>query len=108
MYPSRCAADGAQVAVSWADYEAGNTTVQLVDAAQDAVRYARTMDGVWDLKEQRFPDGRLALCDRENNSWRFLSAKLEDLGSWSAENVDGFFSYDGSRPAGSVAAMDAV
>ena len=91
------AADGAQVAVSWADYEAGSTTVQLVDAAQDAVRYERTMDGVWDLKEQRFSDGRLALCDRENNSWRFLSAKLEDLGSWSAENVDGFFSYDGSR-----------
>ena len=94
---SLCAADGAQVTVSWADYEAGSTTVQLVDAAQDAVRYERTMDGVWDLKEQRFSDGRLALCDRENNSWRFLSAKLEDLGSWSAENVDGFFSYDGSR-----------
>lgn len=105
---SLCAADGAQVAVSWADYEAGSTTVQLVDAAQDAVRYERTMDGVWDLKEQRFSDGRLALCDRENNSWRFLSAKLEELGSWSAENVDGFFSYDGSGPAGSVAAMDAV
>ena len=54
------------------------------------------MDGVWDLKEQSFSDGRFALCCRQTNTWKFLSASLEELGSWNAENVDGFFSYDAS------------
>lgn len=89
-------ASGAQVAVSWADYEDERTTVLLADVNRDTVCHEITLDGVWDLKEQAFSDGRFALCQRETNTWKFLSASLEDLGTWSAESVDGFFSYDGS------------
>ena len=89
-------ASGAQVAVSWADYETERTTVLLADVNRDTVCQEITLDGVWDLKEQAFSDGRFALCQRETNTWRFLSASLEDLGTWSAESVDGYSSYDGS------------
>ena len=89
-------ASGAQVVVSWADYENERTTVLLADVNRDAVCHEITLDGAWDLKEQSFSDGRFALCQRETNTWKFLSASLEDLGTWNAENVDGFFSYDGS------------
>lgn len=92
LYP----ASGSQVAVSWADYENERTTVLLVDVNKDAVCHKITLDGVWDLKEQAFSDGRFALCRRETNTWKFLSATLGELGEWNAENVDGFFSYDGS------------
>ena len=89
-------ASGAQVVVSWADYENERTTVLLADVNRDAVCHEITLDGAWDLKEQSFSDGRFALCQRETNTWKFLSASLEDLGTWNAESVDGFFSYDGS------------
>ena len=90
LYP----VSGAQVAVSWEDYENECTTILLVDVNQDAVSHEITLDGVWNLKEQSFSDGRFALCQRETNTWKFLSASLEDLGQWNAENVDGFFSQD--------------
>lgn len=92
LYPS----SGSQVTVSWADYENEHTTVMLVDVNKDAVCHEITLDGVWDLKEQAFSDGRLALCRRETNTWKFLDNALGELGEWNAENVDGFFSYDGS------------
>lgn len=91
-----CPASGSQVAVSWADYGNERTTVLLVDVNEDTICREITLDGVWDLKEQSFFDGRFALCRRETNTWKFLSASLEELGEWNAENVDGFFSYDGS------------
>ncbi|MCI5650202.1 MAG: hypothetical protein ACI4EG_08345 [Fusicatenibacter sp.] len=93
---SLCPASGAQVAVNLADYENECTTVLLVDVNRDVVSQEILLDGVWDLKEQAFSDGKFALCQRETNTWKFLSASLEDLGEWNAENVDGFFSYDGS------------
>ena len=93
---SLCPASGTQVAVSWADYENECTTVLLVDVTKDTVCREITLDGVWDLREQSFSDGRFALCRRETNTWKFLSASLEDCGEWDAENVDGFFSCDGS------------
>lgn len=85
---------GAQVAVSWEDYENERTRILLVDVNQDIVCHEVTLDGVWNLKEQSFSDGRFALCQRETNTWKFLSATLEDIGQWNAENVDGFFSQD--------------
>ena len=88
------AVSGAQVAVSWEDYEKERTTILLVDVNQDTVCHEITLDGVWNLKEQPLSDGRFALCQRETNTWKFLSASLEDLGQWNAENVDGFFSQD--------------
>lgn len=93
---SLCPLSGAQVAVSWTDYENDRTTVLLADVNKDTVCHEITLDGIWDLKDQSFSDGRFALCSRETNTWKFLSAALEDLGEWKAENVDGFFSYDGS------------
>lgn len=92
--PGICPAGGTQAVVCWSDYEQERTTVQLIDTAADAVRSERTLDGVWELREQRFSDGRLALCSRETSTWRFLSAALDDLGTMEAENMDGFFSYD--------------
>ena len=90
LYP----VSGAQVAVSWEDYENERTRILLVDVNQDTVCREISLDGVWNLKEQSFSDGRFALCQRETNTWKFLSASLEDLGTWNAENVDGFFSQD--------------
>lgn len=92
LYP----VSGTQVAVSWTDYENDCTTVQLVDVNKDTVCREITLEGVWDLKEQAFSDGRFALCRRETNTWKFLSDTLEELNEWDAENSDGFFSYDGS------------
>lgn len=91
VYP----AGGTRAAVIGADYEAMRTTVQIVDAAKDAMEQERVLDGVWDLREQDFADGRYALCNRENNTWMFLAADLTELGTMAAENVDGYFSYDG-------------
>ena len=55
-------ASGAQVAVSWADYETERTTVLLADVNRDTVCQEITLDGVWDLKEQAFSGGRVAMC----------------------------------------------
>lgn len=43
LYP----AGGSVVLISWADYESGRTTVQLVDAEADTVKREVTLDGVW-------------------------------------------------------------
>ena len=86
---------GAAAAVCWAFYETNTTTVQVVDTASDTVRYETTLDGVWALKEQDFADHRLALCDRENGMWKFLSPELEELGGMQADSMEGWFSYDG-------------
>lgn len=91
----RAVSDG-QIAVNSADYEKDCTTLQIVDVKADAVCRELTMEGVWDLKEQAFSDGRIALCNRETNTWKFLNAELAELGTWSTESMDGFFSFDGS------------
>lgn len=90
LYP----AGGSVVLISWADYESGRTTVQLVDAEADTVKREVTLDGVWDMKRQALAHG-FALCDRETNRWKLLDDALTETGSFDAENVDGFFSYDG-------------
>lgn len=87
---------GSQVAAIRTDYENERTTVMLVDVNKDAVCREVTLDGVWTLKEQAFSDGRIALCRRETNTYKFLNDKLEEIGEWNADNTDGFFSYDGS------------
>lgn len=89
-------AGNAQVVVIWADYENEKTTLQIVDIDDDTVKREVTIDSVWDLKEQQFSDGRLAMCQRDTNTWKFMSNSLEEIGTWSCENVDGFFSYDAS------------
>ena len=86
---------GAAAAVCWASYETNTTTVQVVDTASDTVRHETTLDGVWALKEQDFADHRLALCDRENGMWKFLSPALKELGGMQTDSMEGWFSYDG-------------
>lgn len=88
-------AGGTKLILSWADYEAEKTTVQIVDTAADKVLSETEIAGVWDLKEQKFSDGRIALCSRETVEWLFLNAELEKIGTEKAETVDGFFSADG-------------
>ena len=90
----RAVSDG-RIALSSPDYETGCTTLQIVDVKADTVCREIAMEGVWDLKEQAFSDGRITLCNRETNTWKFLSAELAELGTWSTESMDGFFSYDG-------------
>ena len=85
-----------QVAAVRNDYENERTTVQLADVNKDDNCPEITLDGVWVLKEQSFSDGRIALCRRETNTWKFLNAALEEIGEWNAENPEGVFSYDGS------------
>lgn len=91
----RSAGDG-RVLLVWADYEQGRTTVQLLDTERDALAREVTLEGVWDLKEQSFADGGFALCDRESNTWKLLDGALAEKGTLTAENVDGWFSYDGA------------
>lgn len=92
--PGILPAGGTQAVVCWSDYEQDRTTVQIVDMAADAVDSERILDGAWELADQIFSDGRLALYSRETNTWRFLSASLADLGTMEAENMDGVFSDD--------------
>ena len=92
IYP----AGGSKLYICSSDYEAERTTVQLVDAGSDAVCGEVTLDGVWSIKSQSFSDGRLALYSRDDNTWRFLSSSLADIGGAATDNVDGFFSYDAS------------
>lgn len=89
-------AGGAKVIVCWTDYEAEITTIQIVDTASDTLYAETTLKGVWDCKEQTFSDGRLALCNRDALQWKFLDNSLNEIGTMTAENVDGFFSNDGS------------
>lgn len=88
-------AGGAAAAVCWAFYETNVTTVQVVDTAFDTVKDEMTLDGVWALKEQSFADHRLALCDRGNGMWKFFSPSLTELGTMQADDMEGFFSYEG-------------
>ena len=90
-----CDAGGSTVLVCQADYEAMQTTVWLVDAERDTVRRETVLEGVWDVKEQSFADGRFALCQRETNTWLFLDKHLQETGRMAAGDADGFFSYDG-------------
>lgn len=86
----------AKVIVFWPDYEAEITTIQIVDTASDTVYAETTLKGVWDCNAQTFSDGRLALCNRGSLQWKFLDTSLNEIGTMTAENVDGFFSNDGS------------
>ena len=95
-FSSVFSAGDSKMVINCADYDKGITTLQLVDALDDAVLEEVTVDGIWDLKEQTFSDGRFAICNRETNEWKFLSSSLKDIGAWDAENVDGYFSYDAS------------
>ena len=89
-------AGGAKVIVCWTDYEAEITTIQIVDTASNTLYAETTLNGVWDCKAQTFSDGRLALCNRDALQWKFPDTSLNEIGTMTAENVDGFFSNDGS------------
>lgn len=88
-----CPAGGENVAVCRADYEAGVTTLWFADMADDAIICEAKLKGTWALKEQTFADGRFALCNRDTNTWKFMSAELMEISSVQTENADGFFSY---------------
>ena len=87
---------GSRAVISAADYERHQTTLYLVDIAEDAVVREITLEGIWNLHSRHLADNRLALCCRETNTWRFLNAFLEDEGTFEAVNADGVFSFDGS------------
>lgn len=92
-----CPAGGANVAVCRADYEANVTTLWLVDTSEDAIICEAKLKGAWALKEQTFADGRFALCNRDTNTWKFMSAELMEISSVQTENADGFFSYAANK-----------
>jgi len=84
LYP----AGGSVVLISWADYESGRTTVQLVDAEADTVKREVTLDGVWDTKRQALAHG-FALCDREakRTRWRVTKRAAEQNSRKSSKMV---------------------
>ncbi len=91
-----CPAGGTKALVGWTDYMENRTTLQIVDVAADSVCAETTLSGVWEFKKQTFSDGRLAFCSRDTLEWKFLNTSLDEVGAMDAENVDGFFSFDGS------------
>lgn len=85
---------GSALAVCSTDYDAGTTTMQLIDAAADKILCEQTLDGAWSLKDQRFADGRLALYSIDRCEWLFLGSGLDELGRLGVPSTDGFFSCD--------------
>ena len=89
-----CPVGGAKAALCRTDEGGAVTTVELIDLDADSVAAETELGGEWVLQQQSFCDKRIALCDRENNMWRFLSPNLADLGTVKVETCDGYFSYD--------------
>lgn len=88
-----CPIGEANAAVCSPDAE-GNTVVQLIDTDDDSVVRCAELSGEWSIRQHSFCDGRIVLCDREHNRWRFFDRNLTELGTVDTENSDGFFSYD--------------
>ena len=91
-----CPLGGTLAAVCGTDYDTWVTTVRVVDLAADAVRSELQLEGMWEPNTQTFADGRLALRNRDLNTWKFFDASLRETGALQAADMDGFFSADGS------------
>lgn len=86
-----------RIALCQIDYETEITMVQIVELRDDSVENEVTIEGVWELHKQEFSDGRLAFCNRATCTWKFLDDSLTEIGTWSTEEMNGFFSYDAER-----------
>ena len=91
-----CPLGGTLAAVCGTDYDTWVTTVRVVDLAADAVKSELQLDGMWEPNAQTLSDGRLALRNRDQNTWKFFDASLRETGTLQAADMDGFFSADGS------------
>lgn len=83
-----------EILVCWPDGNGEHTNLAVVDLQKDQVVTTAQLEGEWVLLEETFSDGCVALRSRERNQWQFLSAGLEDAGTFGVENVGGCFSRD--------------
>ena len=99
-YPTMLAAGGYEAALCWTDAARDESHVVRLDVRRDRLSGQRTLEGAWELVEETFRDGRLALWrwDEDSNAlvYRFLNKKLDDLGTFTPEEWGGQFSHDGA------------
>lgn len=69
-------------------------SMELVDVCQDTVLKSIKNDSTRQIVQQRFPDGCFVVADPGSNTFYVYDAALEVVDSFTAPNVDGFFSYD--------------
>lgn len=86
-----------RVMAGWVDYDRAITSLAVVDVATDRTVTSRELEGCWELQEQQFSDGRAVLFNWEASTWQFVGADLTDSGTFSSDQIGGFFSLDGSR-----------
>ena len=85
-----------RVMAGWVDYDRQLTSLAVVDVATDRTVTSRELEGCWELQEQQFSDGRAVLFNWEASTWQFVGADLADIGTFSSDQIGGFFSLDGS------------
>ena len=85
-----------RVMAGWVDYDRQLTSLAVVDIATDRTVSYRELEGCWELQEQQFSDGRAVLFNWEASTWQFVGADLADSGTFSSDQIGGFFSLDGS------------
>lgn len=84
------------VIVCWTDYDANITTISIVDIYNDTVTKEIVIDGAWVFKDQSFADNRMAFYNFDLLEWKFYDTKLSEINTVKVENINGFWSYDGS------------
>lgn len=68
--------------------------VDLVNVYSDTVEAQIVNDSPKELIKQRFPDGKFVLADSKTNTFYVYDQSLEVTESFTARNVDGYFSRD--------------
>lgn len=98
-YPTMAAAGGYEAALCWTDTAQDESHVVRLDVKKDRLSGERTLEGAWELVEETFRDGRLALWRWDEDSgavsYRFLDRQLNDMGTFLPEEAGGVFSHDG-------------
>lgn len=84
------------IMVCWTDYDANKTTISIIDIYNDTVVKKAVTDGAWVFKDQSFADNRMAFYNFDLCQWKFYDTALNELNTVAVENINGFWSYDGS------------
>lgn len=82
------------ILVRWTDSNAEKTSLVVIDVQDDRVIASAQLEGDWTVLEETFSDGCFALLNRDRKEWCFLTGALEPAGTFTVEDVTGFFSHD--------------
>lgn len=69
-------------------------TLEIIDVYSDTVTARLTIGSARELVPQRFNDGTFVLADANERRFYVYNQTLKQQSSFSAPNMDGFFSYD--------------